>query len=455
MVERPAMPTVSFAVFIRTGGIDDDGGKSGLAHMFEHMLFKGSKIVGTKNYEKEKPLLRKIDQAAVQLQRAIEKGAGQDRLHQLEKKLKELQKKHEDLIEQEEFWKIYEQAGGVGLNAGTGYDYTVYTISLPANRVPLWMAMEADRIKNPVLREFYKERDVVLEERRMRVDNSPRGKLWENFLATAYHAHPYGRPIIGWPDEVSRLTVQDAQDFFDRYYDISRLVFVIVGGIDGEQVEKMVRHHFGSIKSRPNNFLPKLTDEPDQEGERRIYVNYPAEPSLMIGYHRPDFKHPDTPALEILSDILSTGKTSRFNRTIVEKKQIGVSAWSGATTPGEREHCLFVLGGSPRDPHTAEDLEQAMYDELEKMKKDGPTDRELEKVKNFSIEYILRQLSSNAGLARMLGYYEAVAGDWQFFLELIKNMQNVTKEDVMRVANEYLVPSNRTVAILVKEEEKK
>ena len=452
MVERPNIPTISFAVYIRTGGIDDAFGQSGISHMFEHMLFKGTKTIGTKNYAREKKWLRKIDAAALALQKEQDKGDSTSKEIEamLAEKLKTLQEKHEAIIIEEEFWKIYEQAGGRGLNAGTGFDYTNYKISLPANQLKLWMMMESERIKNPVLREFYKERDVVLEERRLRVDNKPSGKLWESFLATAFIAHNYGRPIIGWENEVSRLTTKDTQTFFKDHYDISRLVFVMVGGFDSKEAEKMVQQYFGDIPSKISSKEHFMPLEPKQEGERRVEVEFPAEPSLLIGYHRPNFMHPDSAALEVLSDLLSTGRTSRFNKSIIEKKRIGISAWAGSSTPGEREPCLFVVGGSPRAPHTTADLEEAFYAEIEKIKNEGPSDIELKKVKNFSVDYLIRALSSNDGLARHLGYYESIAGNWEFLFQIIEDIQKVTKEDVLRVANAYLIKSNRTVGTLVK-----
>lgn len=452
MVERSSSPTVSFSVYIRSGGLDDELGKSGLAHMFEHMLFKGTRTIGTKNYRKEAPLLKEIDTIAVQLDKAGDiEAEGQDQVKaDLEARLRALQEKHEDLIVAEEFWKIYEQAGGEGLNAGTAFDYTNYVVSLPRNQVKLWVAMEVDRLKNPVLREFYKERDVVMEELRGRVDNSPRGKLWQAFLAAAFMVHPYGRPLIGWKHEVARLTVDDAETFFKKHYDISRFIFVIVGGIDADEVGKMMKKSFGTIPSRHPPAPRPLPVEPSQDGERRVEVLYDAEPSLLIGYHRPNFRHPDNAALEVLSDVLSSGRTSRFYKNIVQKNQIGISAWASSSTPGERDACLFGFGGRPRAPHTTADLEEAIYKEIERIKKDGPTEKEVEKVKNFTFDYVIRSLSSNAGLARHLGYYEAVAGDWQHLFRLIEDIQKVTREDVRRVAQKYLIKSNRTVAVLVK-----
>ncbi|MBV9080717.1 MAG: insulinase family protein [Elusimicrobia bacterium] len=452
VVERPESATVSFVMFIRTGAIDDPMGESGIAHMFEHMLFKGTKTVGTKDYAKEEPYLDKLDQAAAALQAELDKGDRADpkKLAALKEAFESLEREHATYVNEEEFWKIYERAGGQDMNAATGYDYTNYIVSLPVKHMNLWFAMEADRIAHPVLREFYKERSVVMEERRQRQDISPDGKLWENFLATAFMAHPYGRPIVGWESDISRIRRPDAERFFKAHYDVSRLVFGIVGGVKTEEVRAMLEKNFAGLQSAPSTETFRLPVEPPQEGERRVNVEFDAEPELLIGYHRPDMRHPDHAALSVLESVLSSGRTARLERNIVEKKQIAVSAFASAADPGERDACLFVLGGTPRAPHTTAELEKAIYEEVEKMKASGPTPEELARVKTNLEADVIRQMQSNSGLAGELAYYEAVAGDWHYLIDLIESIRSVTAADVTRVARTYLTPENRTVAVLVK-----
>jgi predicted Zn-dependent peptidase len=450
VVERPESPTVAFAMYIRTGGIDDEMGKSGLAHMFEHMLFKGTKTIGTKDYAREAPLLDKIDAAAAALQAEADKGAKADKgkLAELAERFSRVEQEHARLIKEEEYWKIIESAGGQDLNASTGFDYTNYVVSLPASQTDLWFTMEADRIVNPVLREFYKERYVVMEERRQRFDNSPSGKLWEAFLATAFMAHPYGRPIVGWESDISRVTRADAERFFKAHYDVSRLVVGIVGGVKAADIETRLKKFFGPIKSVPPAESAHIPEEPPQEGERRVAVQFDAEPAVIIGYHRPDMRHPDHAALSVLDSVLSEGRTSRLHRSIVEKQRIGVDAWSDSSSPGERNPCLFILGGEPRAPHTVAEMEKALYAEVEKIQKDGPTEAELNRVKVNLEADMIRSLASNDGLAGTLAYFESVAGEWQYVMELIDNIRAVTADDVSRVARDYLTPANRTVAVL-------
>lgn len=450
VVERPESPTVSFVMFIRTGGIDDEMGKSGLAHMFEHMLFKGTRTIGTKDYAREARLLDQMDEVAAAIQEETDKGARADkkRLEELAERFARLEREHAKLIKEEEYWKIYEAAGGQDMNAATGYDYTNYIVSLPVSQVDLWFRMEADRIVNPVLREFYKERAVVMEERRQRYDNSPSGKLWEAFLAAAFMAHPYGRPIVGWESDISRVTRQDAKRFFDAHYDVSRMVVAIVGGVKAADIEARLNKHFGPIKSTPPRESARIPVEPPQEGERRVKVLYDAEPAIVMGYHRPDMRHPDHTALSVLDSVLSDGRTSRLHRAIVQKSRIGVDAWSDSSSPGERDPNLFILGGEPRKPHTVAEIEKALITEVDKLKKDGPTDAELKRVKTNLEADMIRSLSSNSGLAGTLAYFESVAGDWRYIMELIDGIRSVTAADVTRVAREYLTPANRTVAVL-------
>ncbi len=447
VVERPTSQTVSFAMYIRTGGMDDEMGRSGLAHMFEHMLFKGTKTVGVKDYKAEAPLLDQIDAAQLAWQQERDKGdkADPERLRALNANIAELNAKHEALLVPEEYWQIYERAGAQGLNASTGFDFTNYTVSLPLNYIKLWFTLEADRLRNPVLREFYKERSVVMEERRMRVDTSPHGKLMEAFLATAFMAHPYGRPIVGWESDISHLTRADAQEFFKKHYDVSRLVVAIAGGVNAAEIETLCRTYFESIPSEPLAQSSPIPVEPPQEGLRQVDVEFDAEPDLLMGFHRPDMRHPDNAAFGALEDILSTGRTSRFNRNVIEKEKIAVSAWASASFPGDRDPNLFAMGGTPRAPHTAADLEKALLDQIKQLQDRGPTAEELQKVKNNLEAGLIRGLSSNEGLAGQLGYFEAVAGDWSYILDYLRQIRALTPADVQRVAKTYLITSNLTV----------
>ena len=310
--------------------------------------------------------------------------------------------------------------------------------------------LESDRLKNAVLREFYVEREAVKEERRMRVDTSPGGKLYEQFMAAAFMAHPYGIPIIGWPSDIAMLNRRKAEAFFRTYYAPNNSVMVIVGSIDIDNTIALIEKYFGDIPSQP---LPTevTTDELPQEGERRIEVEFDAEPQIMIGYHKPTLPHFDDYVLDFISALLSDGRTSRFYKNIVEEG-IAISTDSLNGYPGARYDNLFVIDGSPRSPHTTADLEAAVYAELERLKTEPVSEKEFKRILKQVDARFIRNLSSNAGMAQQLAFFEGIAGSWRYVLDWRENIYKVTPEDIMRVAKTYFTKSNRTVATLIKKE---
>ena len=452
MIKRDTSPTVAPYILFKAGSVDEADDTRGIAHMLEHMLFKGTKTIGTKNYEKEEVILTEIDRIgdALDLERAKGSRADADKIAELEAALKEQQELAKEWIVSGEYTEIYTQHGSTGFNAGTSVDYTIYTVELPSNKLELWAMLESDRLKNAVLREFYVEREAVKEERRMRVDTRPGGKLYEQFMAAAFTAHPYGMPIIGWPSDIAMLNRRKAAEFFKIHYAPNNSVMVIVGNIDINGTIALVEKYFGDIPSQP---LPSevTTAEPQQEGERRIEVEFDAEPQLMIGYHKPTIPHFDDYVLDMISAILSDGRTSRFYKNIVEEG-IAVSADSLNGYPGARYDNLFFVSGTPRSPHTTVDVEEAIYAELERLKTEPVAEKEFKRILKQIDAGFIRNLSSNAGMAQQLAFYEGIAGDWHYILGWRENMYKITPEDVMRVAKTYFTKSNRTVGTLVKKE---
>lgn len=454
MLERHQSPTVAAYIRFNVGAVDEITGNTGIAHMLEHMLFKGTKIVGTRDYKREKPILDRIDKIALKLEeekrRQHKKKGNEETVKKLKKELKEAQKEHKKFILSEEFSKIYSENGGVGYNAYTSVDGTTYVINLPSNKLELWAAIESDRMKNPVLREFYAERDVITEERRRNVDTQPEGMLYEQFVASAFTAHPYGRPIIGWMSDIKNLSKRAVEKFLTTYYSPNNAIVAIVGDINPKKVIKLVKKYFGSISSRKLP-LPLMTKEPVQKGERRTYVVWDAEPSLMIGYHKPTLPHPDDDIFDVIDSILSRGRTSRLYTAIVKEKQLAASVGTFGA-PGSRYPNLFCFSAAPRYPHTAEEVEEAIYKEIEKLKTEPVKERELQKVKNQIDADLIRSLKSNAGLAAKLTTFEALAGTWKYILQNRERIKKAAADDIMRVAKKYFTNENRTVAILVKNE---
>ena len=460
MVERHQTPVVSLNMTFRVGGVNEQVGQTGLAHLYEHMAFKGTRTVGTKDYEKERPILEEwfrvgteLEQRQRELARKSQErsASSEDRaaIEKLQKRFTELQDQAGAFVAGNEMALLYQRHGGVGLNAATGKDLTRYMINLPANRLPLWAALEADRMAHPVLREFYKERGVVMEERRLRNDDSPNGLLYETFTSAAFRAHPYGIPTIGWESDILSLTPADTEAFFKAYYGPGNATIAIVGDINPKEVMTLIEHTFGTIPASPAQ-SPLVTVEPPQRGERRVEVEFDAEPSLVIGFHKPALGHPDDYVFDVIDAVLSDGLTSRLYTSLVREKRIAASVGSDSNYPGVRSPNLFILNAAPLAPHTTAEVEAAIYAEIERLKTEPVSAKELEKVLNNLDADLVRALRSNGGLASQLALFQTVAGDWRYALKSRDKIAAVTVADIQRVATEYFTKSNRTVATLVK-----
>jgi len=462
MVERHQTPVVSINMTFGVGGVNEQVGQTGLAHLYEHMAFKGTRMVGTKNYEKERPILEELSRVGTELEQrqrelakrsagnpaSLEEAAA---IEGLQKRFTALQDQAAQYVAGNEIALLYQRHGGVGLNAATGKDITRYMISLPSNRLPLWAALESDRMANPVLREFYKERGVVMEERRLRNDDSANGLLFETFTSAAFRARPYGVPTIGWESDILSLTPAEAEAFFKTYYGPGRATIAIVGDINPKEVIALIEGTFGAIPAAPPP--PQIvTVEPPQRGERRVEVEFDAEPSIAIGYHKPALDHPDDYVFDVIDAVLSDGLTSRLYTKLVHEKRLAASVGSDANYPGVRAPNLFILTATPLAPHTTVEVEAAIYEELERLKTEPVSAKELEKVINNLDADLVRALRSNGGLASQLALYQTVAGDWRYALKARDKIAAVTPADIQRVAAQYFTKSNRTVAVLVKKQ---
>ena len=460
MVERHQAPVVSLNMTFAVGGVNEQVGQTGLAHLYEHMAFKGTRIVGTKDYNKEKPILDELHRVGTELEQrqrelgrrsadvAVDSGSTAA-VEALQERFKELQDQAAQYVAANEMALLYQRHGGVGLNASTGKDLTRYIISLPSNRLPLWAAIESDRMGSPVLREFYKERGVVMEERRLRNDDSPNGLLYETFTSAAFRAHQYGVPTIGWESDILSLTPAATEAFFKTYYGPGRATIGIVGDIDPKEVVTLIENTFGKIPPGPPP--PQIvTVEPPQRGERRVEVEFDAEPALAIGFHKPGIGHPDDYVFDVIDELLTDGPTSRLYRRLVRDSRLAASVNSDANYPGVRAPNLFVLSATPLAPHSAAEVEAAILDELERLKNEPVSSKELERIVNNLDADMVRALRSNSGLASQLALYQTVAGDWRYVLRSRDKIAGVTPADIQRVAAQYFTKPNRTVATLVK-----
>ncbi len=450
LLRREGAPTVAFVTHFRAGGVDEWTGISGTAHLFEHMLFKGTPSIGTTNAAAERALFPRIDAIADSLTEEFRRGALADstRLTRLRDRLKQLEDSARAHVVSNELDRILTENGAVGLNASTSNDLTNYFFSLPANRAQLWFILESDRLRNPVLREFYSERDVVMEERRLRVETQPAGLLREEFLQAAFRAHPYGRPVVGVASEIQTVGRGAALEYFRRYYGPNNAVVAIVGDIQVDTMAAWATRYFADIPpGEPHR--PVVTQEPPQHGERRIDVEFDANPQVMIGYHVPSLRHPDAPALTVLAQVLAGGRTSRLFQRLVIRDRVATSIFAGAQ-PGSLYPRLLTFQGVPIAPHTTQQIESAVYEELERLQREPPSDYELQRVRNQVEAAGIQRLQSSFGLAFQLSNSEALWHDWRQTFRDQAVLARVTAADVQRVGRQYSARSNRTVATLVR-----
>jgi predicted Zn-dependent peptidase len=448
ILRRPGAPTISFVTQYAVGGVNEHLGTTGIAHLLEHLLFKGTTTVGTRDADAEAAWLARIDATHDTLLAARAPGRDSARASALETRIHALEDSARALVVPNELDQILSRNGAQSLNAMTTNESTLYYVELPANRAELWFVLEADRMAHPILREFYTERDVVMEERRMRVDTSPGGLLYEAHLAAAFEAHPYGVPVIGWMSDIRTHGREQVADYYRRYYGPNNAVVAIVGDLDPDQVEGWARKYFAPIPSG-ETAPPVLVEEPEQKGERRVEVRFDAEPAVRIGWHTVDIAHPDQPALVMLSSLLTGGRTSRLYRKLVLTDRVATYVGS-SLGPGDRFPALFAVEAYPVAPHTTAEIEASVYAEIARIAESGPDEVELERVRNQLQAGTVRRLESNFGLALQLAGSASMYGDWRTTFHYEERMAAVTADDVRRVAARYLTSENRTVATLVK-----
>jgi predicted Zn-dependent peptidase len=449
LVKRAEAPVFSFATIADVGGAQEVPGITGLAHMFEHMAFKGTPRIGTTDWAAEKEALAALETAYQAWQdERLSHHPDPEELTALEAAFRERQEAAGRYVVPNEFDEILEQNGAVGVNAFTSSDLTGYFYSLPANKTELFAYLESERFLHPVFREFYKERDVVQEERRLRTDSSPIGRLVEQFTVTAFQAHPYGQPVVGYMSDLQSITVTDAKKFFDTYYVPSNLVTAVVGDVDAETLIPLIEKYFGRIPKRPEP--PALrTVEPPQTAEKVVLLEDPAQPIYLEGYHKPAITDPDEEVYAAIDDVLTNGRTSRLYRSLVRDLRLAVQVSSFSGFPGDKYPNLWAVFVVPAPGVSNEQIQQSVHTEIVRLASDGVTDAELERFKTRAKADLIRQLDSNQGLALQLADYQRLYGDWRELFRALDRIDAVTSDDVRRVAGETLKPTNRTVAQIV------
>jgi predicted Zn-dependent peptidase len=445
--ERPDAPVFSYSTFIDAGDVNDPSGESGLAHMFEHLAFKGTSEIGTKDYAAEKGSLAKVEAANAAYEAEYLKAVGRDpaKLAELKKAFVDAQTEAHKYVIPNQFTDIAERNGAEGVNAETGLDNTMYFWSMPENRLELWAWMESSRLADTVPREFYKERDVVIEERRMRTDSNPIQRLVEQFLATAYVAHNYGRSNIGWPSEVSQINATEAMEFHKKYYVGANVVIAVVGDVKASEALPVLEKYFSRVPAGPKP-EEMTTVEPKQFAEKTVAISEQTQPFYIEGYHRPNYRDPDDVVYDAISDILSNGRVSRLYRSLVRDQQIAAEAEGFSPFPGDKYPGLFAFYAVPLPGHTPAEMRDAIHKEIEKLKTADVSDDELAMYKTRTRADLLRGLANNQGLANTLAEYQTRFGDWRELFRQLDKVDKVTKADIRRVANQVFVASNRTSA---------
>lgn len=462
--ERHEAPTVAAGWLAHVGSANERPGITGLSHFFEHMMFKGTKTIGTKDIAAD---LRIIDeQEAVQEQLRAElqqmrlakrRGEIEDlfspdsqtpRYRELLKQFAALVDEQRQIQVKDELDRLYTQNGAEGMNASTNEDFTQYFIRVPANRLELWAWLESDRLQNPVFREFYSERDVVYEERRLRVEATPLGKFEEAFESLFWEAHPYKWPVIGWPSDIPTYSLAQAHEYFATYYAPSNLVGVLVGDFKAAEVKPLLERYFGRLPAGKAPPPPVVTDEPAQLGEKRYLAHAETSPTIRVFWHAVPFVHRDMAPLDLLSDVLSY-RTGRLYKGLVEGR--GVANAVSASVNPKKYAGSFVAEVTVKDGKDPAEAEQALYEEIERLQKEELPAEELQKVKNAYKANAYRRLASPFFVLVQLLHYEGV-GDWRYINTSALAVDAVTAADLRRVAQKYLVRENRTVGVFLRRE---
>jgi predicted Zn-dependent peptidase len=445
LVVKPEVPRVVCHIYFKAGSVNERPGITGIAHLHEHMMFKGTKMMGVTDYEKDAEIDRKIDALMEKIYREKywKRDGNPEKIAAWQKEVNELIQAEKQYVIKDELWELYMKNGGTFLNASTSYEITGYYVTLPSNKVELQMLLESDRMQNAYFREFYSEKDVVMEERRLS-ENRPGYLFNEQVRAAFYTASPYHWGVIGWMDDLKRITKQDIIEFNKKYYTPNNAVAVYVGDFDPNNIIQMAEKYFGRIPKGPD-IEPIRTYEPPQYSEKRLYGEGPAASRVTIMFHIPPDGHPDIPALSLLGGILS-GETGRLYKSLVKEKDMATRVSGRA---GPRWHAgEFTFSGSPKTQKnvTPEDLEKEIWAEIEKVKKDGVTPKELQKIKNGNEASFLRGMQRIEFIAMRIGRSDLNRG-WRSLVTNLEEMKKVTVEDIQRVAEKYFVKDNSTTAI--------
>ncbi len=464
LYEQHDSPTVAAFWTARVGSVNERPGITGISHFFEHMMFKGTKTIGTRNVDEDLRLIEEQEKVREAMRAEMEvlreklrRGEIDDlqkpenwtaRYRELDRQFDALVEKQRETIVKDQLDQIYVANGGEFLNAFTNEDQTAYYLRIPKNRLELWAWLESDRLLNPVFREFYSERDVVFEERRLRVESTPLGKYDEEFEALFWEASPYRWPVVGWASDIPMYTLAQAKEYFATYYAPNNITGVLAGDFKPAEVMPLLERYFGRIPRGAAEPPPVVTLEPKQLGEKRFNAEAETSPTVRIWWKTVPFLHKDTPALDLLSDVLS-GRTGRLYKGLVLGRQVANE--SSAVIDPRKYAGIFMVETTVKDGKEPSVAEAAVYEEIERLQKEEVPAPELQKVKNAYKANAYRRLSSPFFVGLQLASYDAV-GDWRLINTSPERADAVTAADLRRVAREYLTKETRTVATFLRKE---
>jgi predicted Zn-dependent peptidase len=462
--ERAALPTVSCVIYFNVGAADEPVGKTGMAHLLEHLMFKGSTDFGTTDWVVERPLfeqanrdteqwiaeldkIRKAEPAGVL--KGSEKAPETPALKALDEGLAALLEKERAYIIKDEFWGTYNRHGGSQQNAFTNYDYTGYFVVIPANKLKLWAVMESDRIRDAKFREFYSERNVIMEEKRMGDETNPEGKMYETLAAMTYPTHPYGRPVVGYWDDLYHMRYADIESFYNTYYRPNNAVAVIVGGVKADEVKALAETYFEPI---PRGQVPERhwTDEVPMEGPRQGMVYFDADPQMAMSYRVPQLKHPDYPALDLACAVLGQGESSRLNKRLVLKDKL--ATFASCWTSDNRDPSDMSFAAMPFKGHTLEEVEKAIREEVTLLRTAGPDEKELQKIKNQYQAGAIYRLDSPVWFATWAAQNYIFYGDWRAGYEFYERVNKVTAKEIQEALAKYVTDENEIKVTLKRKE---
>jgi predicted Zn-dependent peptidase len=459
LIPRHLSPTVAAGWVAHVGSANERPGITGISHLFEHMMFKGTRVIGTRDIDVDLALIDEQERLQEELRDELSRQrerlrrgeiddlakpeAKTERTRELERRFEELVKRQRENMIPNEFNNLLQRHGVTRINAFTTEDQTFYFMQLPANRLELWFWMEADRIAHPVFREFYSERDVVYEERRLRVESTPTGRFRESFDALFWDASPYAWPVVGWPSDLPCITKAQADEYYALHYAPQNLTAILVGDFDPRQALAMAERYLGAIPRGPRPAPEMITLEPLAGAEKRFVAEAETNPAVTVRWHTPAFVHRDVPALEALTTLLN-GPTGRLQRALVRGSRLATRAVSEHDP--RRYAGLFEIEADAAGDHTPEELERAIHAEVDRLRDTLAGPAELQSAKNRYLTAVHRQLGSNFQIMIRHGIAEG-RGSWRDYDRIDEAVRAVTAEDVRRVVRTYLTRENRAVAL--------